>query len=135
MPSLRAKRAANERGRATAAGGSKRDSARRWLVALAAAAGCALVAGLAAPGVASAASAGGATWHAARQAVNPEHFDITVDDISCTAPGDCTAAGAYQQVIDYQYVFEGFVMDQRGGVWGGVAPIPGLLALNTGGYV
>ena len=150
MPSLRAKRAANERVRATAACGSKRDSARRWLVALAAAAGCALVAGLATPGVASAAptggasasagvartaTTGGATWHAARQAVNPEHFDITVDDISCTAPGDCTAAGAYQQVIDYQYVFEGFVMDQRGGVWGGVAPIPGLLALNTGGYV
>jgi hypothetical protein len=132
----------------TAACGRKRDSARRRLVALAAAAGCALVVGLAAPGVASAASAGGATasaraaaaaggatWRPARQAVNPEHFDITVDGISCTAPGDCTAAGAYQQVIDYKYVFEGFVMDQRGGVWGPVAPIPGLLALNTGGYV
>jgi hypothetical protein len=111
--------------------------------------GCALVAGLAAPGVASAASAGGATgeadgtaasaaggasWRPARQAVNPEHFDIAVDDISCTAPGDCTAAGVYQQVIDYEYVFEGFFMDQRGGVWGPAAPIPGLLALNTGGY-
>ena len=41
-----------ERGRVTAARGRKRDSARRWLVALAAAVGCALVAGLAAPGVA-----------------------------------------------------------------------------------
>jgi Bacterial Ig-like domain (group 3) len=130
----------------TAACGRKRDSARRWLVALAAAVGCALAAGLAAPGVASAASAGGATasatasaagdatWYPARQAVNPEHFDITVDDISCTAPGDCTATGAYQEVINYKYVFEGFVMDERGGVWGGVQPIPGLLALNTGGY-
>ena len=107
---------------------------RRRLAALAAAVGCALAVGLAAPGMAAAASADGAIWYPAQQAVNPEHFAITVDDLSCAAPGDCTAAGIYQQVIDYNYVDEGFVIDQRGGVWGGVAPIPGLLALNAGGY-
>jgi hypothetical protein len=72
-------------------------------------------------------------WERAVQVVNPNHLDASINSISCTAPGDCTATGAYTEVLNDQDVFEGFVVEERNGIWGAMTPIPGLAALNVGG--
>jgi hypothetical protein len=83
------------------------------------------------------AAAGAAAWQQARQMTSPDGLTISVSGISCSAPGDCTADGTYEAILNYYEPpdYEGFVVDQRAGVWGGIKPIPGLLALNVGGTV
>ncbi len=55
-----------------------------------------------------------------------------VDAVSCTDPGDCTAAGTY---IDANSEHQAFVATQTAGAWASAAELPGLGALNSDGYV
>ena len=50
-----------------------------------------------------------------------------VFSVSCGSPGDCAAGG------DYSGRGQGFVADERNGVWGTAIQVPGLAALNTSG--
>ncbi|HET7013023.1 MAG TPA: hypothetical protein VFI65_03880 [Streptosporangiaceae bacterium] len=52
------------------------------------------------------------------------------DQISCGSAGHCTVAGAYFDRIRHT---QGFVAVERSGVWSKAIPVPGLIALNTGG--
>jgi hypothetical protein len=91
--------------------------------------GATVTAAPAAPGTAA------GVWSPVRLVLNPEHYSITVSEVSCPAPGDCTAAGTYSQFVNGGQATEGFVMGERGGVWGGIEPVPGLESVNTGGDV
>ena len=117
-----------------------RNLSVRWVSALFAAVCCVLGWSAAASGAAvtaapSAATAAAGVWSPVRLVLNPEHYSITVSEVSCPATGDCTAAGTYTQFINGDQDAEGFVMAERGGVWGGIQPVPGLQSLNTGGGV
>ena len=50
-----------------------------------------------------------------------------VTSVSCGAPGDCSAGGNYQTPFSRQH---GFVVSEKGGVWGQAEEVPGLAALN-----
>jgi hypothetical protein len=59
-------------------------------------------------------------------------FDVEAaftGSISCTAPGDCLAAGTYGQPYSWA-----FVASEKNGVWGTAVPVPGLEHLVTGRY-
>jgi Bacterial Ig-like domain (group 3) len=49
--------------------------------------------------------------------------------LSCTAPGDCDAAGTYTGSNGEQP----FVVDEKNGVWGTAQEVPGIAALSGGG--
>ena len=51
------------------------------------------------------------------------------DSVSCSAAGDCSAAGGY---VDGAGRGQGFVVGEADGIWGTARPVPGLAALNTG---
>lgn len=51
--------------------------------------------------------------------------------ISCAAVGECAAGGQY---ADQQEAYQGFVVDEVHGSWGTAEALPGLGALNVGGY-
>src|SRR6266851_6436816 len=53
-----------------------------------------------------------------------------VDSVSCPSAGNCVAVGLFS---DDSARSEGFVVTERGGVWGKARQIPGLAALNVGG--
>jgi hypothetical protein len=55
-----------------------------------------------------------------------------VGGLSCAAAGDCTVVGYYTGRHGFRQVF---VASARNGRWGKAAELPGLRALNTGGYV
>ena len=55
--------------------------------------------------------------------------DATVFSVSCASAGNCAAGGSYH--IDHHH--QGFVADERNGVWGKAIAVPGLAALNAGG--
>ena len=50
--------------------------------------------------------------------------------VSCASAGSCAAVGDYEDSSGFQ----GFVADERNGVWGKAIEVPGLLALNKGKY-
>jgi hypothetical protein len=57
-----------------------------------------------------------------------------VTSLSCTAKGDCTGGGYYTiagQYTETQTVQNGFVIDERNGVWSTARPVPGLPVKNT----
>ncbi len=54
-----------------------------------------------------------------------------VVSVSCGSPGNCAAGGDYQ---DGAGAGQGFVAVERNGVWGQAIEVPGLGALNKGGY-
>jgi hypothetical protein len=57
-----------------------------------------------------------------------------VTSLSCTAKGDCTGGGYYTiagQYTETQTVQNGFVIDERNGVWSAARPVPGLPVKNT----
>jgi hypothetical protein len=59
-------------------------------------------------------------------------FDVEAaftDSISCSAPGDCLAAGTYGQPYSWA-----FVASEKNGTWGKAIPAPGLENLVTGRY-
>ena len=49
--------------------------------------------------------------------------------LSCAAPGDCEATGVTDEGHGHG---TGFVVDERGGVWGAAKAIPGFASLNSG---
>jgi len=53
----------------------------------------------------------------------------TVFSVSCASAGNCAAGGSYH----YDHHHQGFVADERNGVWHKALEVPGLAALNTGG--
>jgi hypothetical protein len=54
-----------------------------------------------------------------------------IGPLSCRSAGNCSAAGGYK---DGQFSQDAYVISQVGGKWGQAEPVPGLKALNTGGY-
>ena len=50
--------------------------------------------------------------------------------VSCPSSGNCGAGGGYADSGGEQ----GFVVSQTAGTWGQAIPVPGLAALNSGGY-
>ena len=57
--------------------------------------------------------------------------DAGVSSVSCASAGNCTAGGGY---TDQDGHGQGFVAVERNGVWGKAIEVPGLGALNKGGY-
>jgi hypothetical protein len=55
-----------------------------------------------------------------------------VSAVSCDSPGSCAAVGTY---TDRRRHRQAFVATERHGTWGRAIEIPGLGALNSGGYV
>jgi hypothetical protein len=55
--------------------------------------------------------------------------DVRVYSVSCASAGNCTAGGTY-----YNSGQQGFVVSLRDGVWHWAIEVPGLGALNAGGY-
>jgi hypothetical protein len=54
-----------------------------------------------------------------------------VVSVSCGSPGSCAAGGFY---ADRPNHFQGFTVNEENGVWGQVVEVPGLEALNAGGF-
>jgi hypothetical protein len=59
--------------------------------------------------------------------------DAEVSGVSCGAAGNCSAAGYYLTTINNAWHHQGFVVNQRNGVWGTAIEVPGLATLNTRG--
>lgn len=57
--------------------------------------------------------------------------DAELSSVSCAAPGDCSAGGFY---IDGSAAFQGFVITEKNGTRGAAREVPGLGALNLGGF-
>jgi hypothetical protein len=55
-----------------------------------------------------------------------------VVSVSCASAGNCAVGGSY--TVNPNYVHEGFVVSEQNGVWGRASKVPGLGALNKGGY-
>ena len=55
---------------------------------------------------------------------------ISISTLSCPAPGNCGAGGAYQ---DGNVNFQAFVVSERNGRWNQALEVPGTAALNSSG--
>lgn len=55
--------------------------------------------------------------------------DSSVESASCAAPGDCTAVGQYENAAGQ---VQGFVVDERNGVWRSAQDVSGLATLSGG---
>ncbi len=55
-----------------------------------------------------------------------------VTSVSCASAGSCASGGDY---TEGDVNAQGFVADEDNGVWGTAIEVPGLAALNTGGFV
>jgi hypothetical protein len=55
--------------------------------------------------------------------------DASVNAVSCSSAGRCTAVGAYRGADGWQ----AFVVDQKNGRWGKAEQLPGIETLNVGG--
>ena len=60
----------------------------------------------------------------------PDGADARITQISCSSPGNCSAAGSYPVSGGTQL----FVISEVHGLWGDAIQIPGTAALNTGLY-
>lgn len=79
-------------------------------------------------------AAPGGTWGEAQVIGGvADHYGYQpgVAEVSCASPGNCAAIGRYFDGVHTQ----AFVVSQTDGKWGSAQPVPGLAALNTGGYV
>jgi hypothetical protein len=76
-------------------------------------------------------TAGGTPWANATIVPGTVGENAGVDSLSCPSAGNCTASGEYTDSSGDQEVF---VADEVGGTWGTATEIPGLAALNVGGY-
>ena len=54
-----------------------------------------------------------------------------INSVSCGSAGNCAAAGSYNDPSGH---LQGFVVSQRNGAWGQAIAVPGLGALNAGGF-
>jgi len=86
-------------------------------------------------GQAFVASQVGGKWHKAIEAPGTGALEAggsaAIGPVSCASPGDCTAGGFYRPVPGGA---QAFVISQVRGAWGIAAPVPGLAALNLGGF-
>ncbi|HUN32907.1 MAG TPA: hypothetical protein VMU95_12920 [Trebonia sp.] len=87
------------------------------------------------PGVVSAdAATVTGVWQSPEQVPGMANLNVGaeahVNGVSCSAPGECTAAGFYTDGAKH---IQAFVVDERGGVWGAAQEVPGSAALNAGG--
>ena len=57
--------------------------------------------------------------------------DAQFSSVSCGSAGNCAVAGSY---LTAPGDLRGFVASERNGVWGRAIAVPGLAALNKGGY-
>jgi hypothetical protein len=55
----------------------------------------------------------------------------TIGSVSCAAPGSCAAGGGYTDGAGH---YQAFVVTQAKGRWGRAIEVPGLAALNRGGF-
>ena len=54
----------------------------------------------------------------------------TLSEVSCPAPGECSAGGQYTGRDGHAHAF---VIGQAGGIWGAAEQVPGSTALGQGG--
>jgi hypothetical protein len=91
------------------------------------------IAGTRAAAPARAVASGGA-WRQAEQVPGLAALnvggDARVKSVSCARPGNCGAGGSY---VDGSGHDQGFVVNEKAGVWGRAEEVPGLAALNAGG--
>jgi hypothetical protein len=89
----------------------------------------------AAPGSHADTGSSGGTWGNAIEIPGLARLNagggVDLSAVSCTSSGNCGAGGSYGAS---NTVEEGFVVTQRGGVWGEAMEVPGLGRLNTGSY-
>ncbi len=103
-----------------------------------------VMAGTVASGTLTAAAAGGASRAGAAAgawgraiglpglgALNAGGGPAGVSSVSCASAGSCAAGGGYK---DGHHHRQGFVAAERNGRWGAAIEVPGLGALNQGGY-
>jgi hypothetical protein len=64
-------------------------------------------------------------------ALNKDGRPTTVNSVWCTRPGGCVAGGYYS---DRSHRRQGFVATEENGRWGTPVPLPGLAAVNKGGF-
>ena len=76
------------------------------------------------------------SWQPAREVAGKLNLggDGEVSSVSCRSAGNCTAAGFYLSAAK-KGKYEGFVIGDVKGAWGGALEVPGLGALNAGGGV
>jgi hypothetical protein len=77
----------------------------------------------------------GGTWGNAIEvpgtaALNPG-WSAAVESVSCVSAGNCAAGG---ELVDSSGREQPFVVNERGGVWGKAVRVPGMAALNIGGF-
>jgi hypothetical protein len=74
------------------------------------------------------------TWGTAIQvpgaaALTTAAGSMTVDALSCSAPGDCIAAGSYRTVVASDAPEHAVIVTESGGVWSDAVPVPGMQSL------
>jgi hypothetical protein len=74
------------------------------------------------------------TWGAAQEIAGglPTNSDAQIQSVSCGAPGDCSAGGAYYPAGGGGGPVQAFVVSETGGTWGTAEEVPGTAALNAG---
>lgn len=76
----------------------------------------------------------GGTWSNVQEVPGTATLNLggvaSLNDISCTAPGDCDAVGFYS---DTATSAQAFYVDEVGGTWGSATEIPGIATLNASG--
>jgi hypothetical protein len=81
------------------------------------------------------ASERGGTWGQAEGVPGLAALDLggnaAINALSCGALGYCVAGGSY---VDGSNHTQAFVVTEKGGVWGTARQLPGLAALNKGGF-
>jgi hypothetical protein len=74
------------------------------------------------------------TWRTAREVPDTATLNgrgnASVDSVSCASAGNCSAGGFY----DDHAGFHAFVVSKVNGAWGKAMEVPGLAALNAGGF-
>jgi hypothetical protein len=87
------------------------------------------------PGQAFVADETGGTWGSAQEVPGTAALnvgdDASVNSVSCTAAGDCTAGGYYDAGTPTRHL-QAFVVDETGGTWGTAQEVPATAALNAG---
>jgi hypothetical protein len=80
------------------------------------------------------AAAVGGTWHTAQKVpgvpVLNKGGEAQIQSVSCTSAGNCSAGGYYTDGSSHYQVF---VVSQVHDTWHTAIPVPGVIALNTGG--
>ena len=76
----------------------------------------------------------GGTWGTAEEAPGTAALNgggyATVNSVSCTSPGNCSAGGSYTTSTP---VTQAFIADEANGTWGKARAVPGSVALNKRG--